>query len=143
MREANRVTSNRDRTLRRLLESERDRLLDAIRLTIQSGREEGAIEDAEVQDGAEHSEADAQGDLEFALLQMHGETLQQIEDALEHLDAGSYGRCIDCGTAIPDRRLEVLPFATRCRHCEQEHEVLRRQLPPLTATWQKTAELFG
>jgi DnaK suppressor protein len=143
MRRPKRVPSNRDRGLRRVLESERDRVLDAIRLTIQAGREEGAIEDAEVQDRAEVSEADARGDLEFALLQMHGETLQQVEDALERLDAGSYGMCLDCGAAISTRRLEALPFAMRCRKCEQDHEAQPRHLPPPTATWRKTAQLFG
>lgn len=143
MREPNRIPSNRERALRRLLESERDRILNAIRLTIRAGREEGAIEDAEVQDRAELSEADAQGELEFALLQLHGETLQQIEDAFERLDAGRYGMCVDCGAEIPARRLEALPFATRCRNCEQEHEAQRRQLPPSATTWQKTDQLFG
>ena len=101
MREAHRGRSNRDRELRRRLESERDRILTAIQLTIQAGREERAIEDATVQDRAELSEADAQGELEFSLLQMHGETLQQIEEALERLDAGSYGICVDCVAEIP------------------------------------------
>lgn len=143
MREAQRGPSNRDRQLRRLLASERDLILKAIRLTIRTGRDEGAIEEAEVQDRAELSEADAQGDLEFALLQMQGERLQQIEDALERLDAGRHGTCVDCGAEIPARRLEVLPFATRCRNCEQEREEERRRLPPQTATWRKTAQLFG
>ena len=143
MREAHRGRSNRDRELRRRLESERDRILTAIQLTIQAGREERAIEDATVQDRAELSEADAQGELEFALLQMHGETLQQIEEALECLDAGSYGICVDCDAEIPARRLEVLPFATRCRTCEQEHEAQGLHLLPPAATWKKTAQLFG
>jgi DnaK suppressor protein len=141
MRKANRVPSNRDRQLRRFLESERDRILNAIRLTIQAGREEREIEDATVQDRAELSEADAQGELEFALLQMHGETLQQIEEALERLEAGSHGICVACDAEIPARRLGVLPFATRCRSCEQEHEA--QGFPPPIATWRKTAQLFG
>ncbi len=143
MREPNRVSSNRVRTLRRVLESERTRILNAIRLAIQTGREQGAIEDTEVQDRAEVSEADAQGEIEFALLQLHGDTLRQIEDALEHLDAGGYGICAACGAEISAHRLEVLPFATRCRNCEEEHEAQRSQPPPPTASWQKTAQLFG
>ena len=143
MREAHRGPSNRDRELRRRFEGERDRILTAIQLTIRAGRAKGAIEDAEVQDRAELSEADVQGELEFSLLQMHGEALQQIEEALERLDAGSYGICVDCVAEIPTRRLQALPFATRCRTCEQEHEAQRRHVLPPAATWKKTAQLFG
>jgi RNA polymerase-binding transcription factor DksA len=143
MREAKQNRSSRDRALRRVLGSERDRILNAIRLAIRMGREQGAIEDAEVQDRAEVSEADAQGEIEFALLQMHGDTLQQIEDALDRLDTGTYGTCVDCGGGILAHRLEVLPFATRCLNCEEAHEAQRNQLPPPAATWRKTAELFG
>jgi DnaK suppressor protein len=142
MRKARKGPSDRDRELRRRLESERDRLLTAIQHTIQAGRAEGEIEDAEVQDGPERFEADTQGELEFALLQMHGETLQQIEEALERLDAGRYGLCVDCVAEIPARRLQALPFATRCRTCEQAHEAAHH-LPLPTVKWQKTAQLFG
>jgi RNA polymerase-binding transcription factor DksA len=74
---------------------------------------------------------------------MHGDALQQVEDALDRLDGGSYGTCLDCGAEILAHRLEVLPFATRCVNCEEAHEAQRDQLPPPAATWRKTAELFG
>jgi RNA polymerase-binding transcription factor DksA len=38
----------------------------------------------------------------------------EIEAALARIDAGTYGRCIDCGRVIPDERLEVRPEAARC-----------------------------
>ena len=38
----------------------------------------------------------------------------QLLAALERVDAGTYGMCEVCGTAIPDGRLEVRPFTTRC-----------------------------
>jgi DnaK suppressor protein len=94
-----------------------------------------------VQDEAERYEADAQGDLEFTLLQMQGETLSRIEEALDSLDAGRYGVCADCACVIAIERLQALPFATRCRRCEQIHETKGGDHPPVS-NWRQTLQLF-
>jgi DnaK suppressor protein len=41
--------------------------------------------------------------------------INQVAAALARLDAGKYGLCEVCGEAIEDKRLEALPFATRCK----------------------------
>jgi DnaK suppressor protein len=41
----------------------------------------------------------------------------QIVDALERMDAGSYGRCARCGQEIPYGRLLVFPEARHCATC--------------------------
>jgi len=46
--------------------------------------------------------------------------LQQVDDALARLDAGTYGTCANCGEAIPVARLEVRPFATHCVRCAEK-----------------------
>lgn len=142
MPRTNKTGSPRDRELRRILEEQRDRILGAIRLTIREGREEGAIENDEVQDEAEQSEADAQSELEFSLLQMQGETLSRVEEALDRLDEGRYGLCMECGRAIPTRRLEALPFATRCLDCEQESETTDHDHRPVPS-WRQSIELLS
>ncbi len=38
---------------------------------------------------------------------------QRLEDALTRLDAGSYGTCEVCGSAIEDERLETIPWTRR------------------------------
>ena len=40
--------------------------------------------------------------------------LADIDAALERLAAGSYGRCVVCGTPIPEPRLQARPFAATC-----------------------------
>jgi len=40
-----------------------------------------------------------------------------LDRAAARLVAGTYGRCLDCGSAIPDPRLEALPGAERCLEC--------------------------
>ena len=77
----------------------------------------------EVLDAGESSEADIQEDIEFALIQMKAETLTKINDALVRLEDGAYGYCSDCGGEISDKRLRALPFAVRCKDCEEGREI--------------------
>ena len=43
--------------------------------------------------------------------------LQQVKDALQRLDDGSYGVCTACGGAIEEKRLEAIPFSAHCISC--------------------------
>lgn len=45
------------------------------------------------------------------------ETVKEIDQALERIDDGSYGRCARCGEPIPAGRLEALPWADLCVPC--------------------------
>src|SRR5262249_58908151 len=76
----------------------------------------------EVLDAVESSEADIQEELEFALIQMKSETLNKVNDALVRLEQGDYGYCYDCGEEIGEKRLHALPFAVRCKDCEEQRE---------------------
>ncbi len=78
---------------------------------------------AGVVDDVETSESDIQDEIEFALIQMKAETLHRINEALERLEEGTYGRCFECGEEIDQRRLRALPFAVRCKDCEEAREV--------------------
>ena len=73
-------------------------------------------------DDTEHAEADIQEHIEVALIQMKGETLLRVREALVRLDAGDYGYCADCEGEIAQKRLKALPFAVRCMACEEAYE---------------------
>ena len=42
------------------------------------------------------------------------EQLTEVENALQKLDAGTYGRCEVCGTDIAEPRLEAMPATRYC-----------------------------
>ncbi len=84
-------------------------------------------EGAEVFDAVESSESDIQDDIEFALIQMKSETLNQINDALIRLEQDNYGNCFECGEEIAEKRLRALPFAVRCKDCEEAREVAEQR----------------
>ena len=48
-----------------------------------------------------------------------------IEQALERIDAGTYGRCVDCGKVIPKERLAARPEVARCVEDQQRFESRR------------------
>lgn len=61
-------------------------------------------------------------ELEFALDDHESAALSQIDAALARLDAGVYGECMDCGSAIALARLEASPQAMRCIGCQEKFE---------------------
>ena len=73
-------------------------------------------------DDTEHAEAEIQEHIAVAVLQMKGDALQRLREALDRLEAGEYGFCDDCGLEIAEKRLQALPFALRCTACEASHE---------------------
>ena len=67
----------------------------------------------------------ADADREEASLEVLRAQLERVRDALARLDAGTYGRCVDCGRELPDERLEARPEAERCVDCQQRVEARR------------------
>ncbi len=42
---------------------------------------------------------------------------KKIRSALLRIKDGTYGECIDCGEDISEERLNVVPYAAKCRNC--------------------------
>src|SRR5690348_7320922 len=114
--------------LKKILEDRRREILAEVQEKMRDVRAEGASgEGAGVLDAAETSEADIQDDIELALIQMKSETLHKIEEALLRLEENTYGNCFECGDEISERRLRALPFAVRCKDCEEAREMAERR----------------
>ena len=54
------------------------------------------------------------------LLEGARDELQQVDEALARMDAGTYGVCANCGRPIPVARLRVRPFAQYCVPCAEK-----------------------
>lgn len=48
--------------------------------------------------------------------------LHEVVEALGRIDAGTYGRCVDCSGEIPPKRLVALPASARCVECQRKQE---------------------
>jgi DnaK suppressor protein len=107
--------------LKKMLDNRRRELVAEVQGRMRDVRNEGSKE-RDVLDQGESSEVDIQEDIELALIQMKSETLNKIHAALRRLDEGSYGDCFECGDEISEARLRALPFAVRCKECEEARE---------------------
>jgi DnaK suppressor protein len=63
-------------------------------------------------------------DREFllSLTEMEKNQLRLVEEALERIERGEYGRCSQCDLPIPSKRLEVQPWARHCVQCQELEE---------------------
>ena len=108
--------------LKRILEDRRREITNEVQGKIRDVRAEASDKDHDVVDPGETAEVDIQEDIEFALIQMKAETLNKINEALSRLEEGVYGNCFECGEEIAEARLRALPFAVRCKDCEEARE---------------------
>jgi DnaK suppressor protein len=108
-------------------------MLEARRLALQSEIE---AKKRDVRDTAaatapdldpEVGDSGAFADIEFALIHMRGELVVKITDALSRLERGDYGTCEDCAEEIAEKRLRALPFAVRCKTCQDEFEAAEQR----------------
>jgi DnaK suppressor protein len=61
-------------------------------------------------------------DKEVALEHTEEEIHQAVLEALQRIEDGTYGQCLECGTSIPEARLEAIPFAAYCVNCQRLQE---------------------
>lgn len=63
-------------------------------------------------------------DQEFTLglIENEQETLEQVQSALNRIDAGTFGKCEECGEAIAKPRLQALPYTKHCINCARKLE---------------------
>jgi DnaK suppressor protein len=68
---------------------------------------------------------------EFALILFDRGTrrLRDINAALSRIEEGSFGECVDCDQSIQSKRLEAIPWASRCLTCEQNKEPESQESP--------------
>jgi DnaK suppressor protein len=135
--------SARYHELKQMLEERRREIQAEVQGKMRDVRAEGTWGGKlnEVFDAVESSEADIQDDIEFALIQMKSETLNKINDALARLEQGDYGNCFECGEEIAEKRLRALPFAVRCKDCEEAREVAEQRERQMAAR-RGSASLF-
>lgn len=64
----------------------------------------------------------AQDEISSQLAEVESRELASIENALERIRQGTYGRCDVCTGKIPLARLNALPYATTCIDCQRATE---------------------
>jgi DnaK suppressor protein len=58
-------------------------------------------------------------DLAIRNVDQDSNLLRQVKAALQRMQDGSYGTCIECDWAISPKRLAAVPWAPRCIQCQE------------------------
>lgn len=119
-------------TLEEVLEARRQETLRDLQQRLRDAREEWTWT-GEVRDTADSSELDGREDIELELIRMKADLLHRINEALVRIHHGTYGHCIECRQRISERRLRALPFAARCKACEEARERAAHSVRPAAA----------
>jgi DnaK suppressor protein len=85
------------------------------------GGNETALEEG---DAAQISES---RDVSFTTRERLARRVNQLTAALERIERGTYGRCIECDLDIEPARLTAIPEAATCLQCQADRE--RREAP--------------
>lgn len=61
------------------------------------------------------------GDREVAVraLEHQSKSLMQINAAIERIEQGEFGGCLECEEPISPKRLAAVPWAAYCFHCQE------------------------
>lgn len=107
-----------------------DRLQEERRRTVRAlEKSELVQDDGELSNYSQHPADEGSDTMErektLMLLSQEGQRLTEIDRALRRLykEPDRFGRCENCGNEISMERLELVPWATRCKNCQSEREV--------------------
>lgn len=78
--------------------------------------------DDQVQDVGDQALTSTMESLRSSLQDTKLDEYNRIVKALEMIEDGTYGICVDCGMPISEKRLKSFPNATRCLACQEAFE---------------------
>ena len=96
----------------------RDRLLDLHgQLTDRRNALFEAVQE-EVQPPGEHDHPACEGvDADVRVASAEVDMVHEIEDSLNRIREGRFGKCVQCGNDIAPMRLEAVPYTPVCQSC--------------------------
>ena len=52
----------------------------------------------------------------------HRRILQLVNEALDRIEDGSFGKCVACQEEVQVKRLDAIPWARHCIECQEKQE---------------------
>jgi DnaK suppressor protein len=100
-------------TFQKMLVAKRNELLLGV-----SHRDEIRIENA----AEDFDRRQQQMNREVAIRNLDRESklLKSVEEALKRIETGAFGVCLSCDEAIPEKRLQAVPWASHCVGCQEK-----------------------
>src|SRR5215510_2776690 len=103
---------------KKLLEKQRE-LSEAYTKNRHYGRES---DEGGTQDLADKASSSYTKEFLYSLSNTERSILEEVEHAIERMDDGEYGTCMECGEKISKKRLDAVPWARYCVPCQERVE---------------------
>ena len=93
---------------------------DAVHLRLAGAREQGrGVSRSEIKDEGDRGSASMASEMSAVQQTQAQALLADINAALDRIDAGTFGQCLNCGCEISAKRLVALPWAPYCITCQE------------------------
>lgn len=85
-------------------------------------RQTFAFDQDDTQDPVDMAVNDREQTIMLSISETERTLLDQIDEALQRIELGSYGECQNCGQEISPARLKAVSYATYCLSCQEKVE---------------------
>jgi len=75
-------------------------------------------------DALDQTQFAAERDLVVTLLNRHTQMFRRVKAALQRVEEGTYGTCLNCEDAINLKRLQAVPWAELCLRCQERSDLM-------------------
>lgn len=113
------MDKRKSEAFKKKLVAKQEELLRLVTKSEQDGRE--ADEEA-TQDIADKAANSYTKEFLFHQSDDNRRILQLVNEALERIEASSYGLCVACQEEVQAKRLEAVPWARHCIECQEKQE---------------------
>jgi DnaK suppressor protein len=101
-------------------------------LSVLLGHNDGTVERLEDEphghaDPNDRASAESDRSFDLRLRDRDRKLIGKIREAIERIEAGTFGVCEDCGQEIDDRRLSARPVTNQCIECKEDAERRERR----------------
>jgi len=111
-----------NRKFKAVFEAEKERIL----LSGKQARADFAIQPEELMDEVDFTSFELESQMKMRLRSRETLYLKKIEEALDRIQAGTFGECEKCEESIEYKRLEARPTTTLCVSCKEDEERLEK-----------------
>lgn len=94
-------------------------LQSAMRSAVTEGRQTSTDD---LQDAADQAVQSYQKELIFLQGSKGHAQMAEVHSALDRLEDGTFGECLQCGETIGEKRLEAVPWTPHCIGCQEKIE---------------------
>jgi DnaK suppressor protein len=104
---------------RKRLEDHRQEIMDLYHRDLKVGQESS---DEGAEDLVDRANSAYNREFMLSISGSERQALIEVDQAIERLDEGSYGSCVNCGEEIPRKRLQAVPWTRYCIDCQEQAE---------------------